>query len=100
MSKYNYSNFNFNDSRVTITMTKQDYVKSGKSWKLTETEAGVISDKVYTNIIQSIEFFSRCGTSRTRWGYTVAGYLPIETAATSPMKDAKCKYTFTFKYNK
>lgn len=41
-----------------------------------------------------------CGTSRTKWGYTMAGYLPIETAATSPTRDMKSKYTFTFKYNK
>ena len=65
---------------------------SGKSWKSKADEETIRKVKTdwYHNIFDGIPFFRGLGGSeRVEYGYTYAGYLPVQCTSISPDRETK-----------
>lgn len=100
----NFRNFKFySGNRYLILVSIETFKKtaSGKSWKArpAEVENRIYDDEHYTNYISSIPFFNNFGEGsycRGHYGYTCAGYLPIEVNTVSPYREVKKRARFKF----
>ncbi len=100
----NFRNFKFySGNRYLILVSIETFEKtaSGKSWKRqpVEVENRIYDDEHYTNYISSIPFFNNFGDGaycRGHYGYTCAGYLPVEVNTVSPYREVKKRAAFTF----
>ncbi len=72
-----------------IVLVEKEYTRttSGKSWKAKpdKNEIRQITAQHYFNYCDSIPFFKRLGGSETcEFGYTYAGYIPVEIRSIAP----------------
>jgi len=100
----NFRNFHFySGGAYLILVSIETYTRtnSGKSWKSkpAEIDRRIYNDEQYTNYISSIPFFNNFGSGaycRGHYGYTPAGYLPIEVNTVSPYREIKKRARFEF----
>lgn len=76
-----------NNACIVLIQKEYSRTDSGKSWrsKPDETETRRISAENYYNYCDSIPFFKNLGGSETcDFGYTYAGYIPVEIRSIAP----------------
>ena len=85
------------NSSIIGECRKEEYIKSGRSWKLVETETEPITPANYCNGVDAIPFFRNLGGREiVSMGYTKLGYIPTESNSISPDREKKIirKYRF------
>lgn len=85
---------------IQITLTKTSFEKKEGTktvWIETEKETRIVNRDFYRNAVDSVGFFRRLGGSETlQYSYTCDGYKCTKLISTSPDKQVKKVYEFTF----
>lgn len=101
----NYYNFSFKSKNYLILCNEKRYsrTESGKNWKRNPDieERIVYRAEQYENCVTAVQWFRDMFGStheRVEWGYTGAGYIPVQITSISPDCTEKVVRFFEFVY--
>ena len=95
LKKYPDLSAGFGSSSYIYQMTKDEYEKVGRSWKLVDSNTEEVSFEKYMNVISAGPFFKNLGgTERITKSYSKLGLVPVEVTSISPDGTQKSVYKF------